>query len=309
MSKASGHDALATNDGRPTIQELYGDGAFAQAARRWWMREKPAKFTPSVLKTEFYDALEKEKFGFKALLILENLQFLERYEALRVELLDSSLTVSQVLMAELFGRCVRHSHHLGSVDHQRQAPGRRAGVGYVTSQSEPEAWLTYVTDHLSSPPSNFSILFRRILSMCIDQTLQLSIRLHLLSFIVTAFQSLDSGLVRKECASLVSIAIWNNLSSENVRNVQLDRYPQTRKAWRAAGKRYDAADETTKVRLRFERSWLYQMILNFLNLMLKPVAADDPTRRLNTPVVCAVPLTMYQKLWRTVSDSLNCSQI
>jgi len=121
--------------------------------------------------------------------------------------------------------------------------------------------------------------------MCIDQTLSLSIRINLLSFIVTAFQSLDSGLVRKECATLVSIAIWHNLSSEEVRNTQLDKYPQTRKAWRAAVKRYDAADDATQIRLRFERSWLYQMVLDFLNLMYNPAGElDDPRGRLAYPV-------------------------
>jgi intron-binding protein aquarius len=113
--------------------------------------------------------------------------------------------------------------------------------------------------------------------MCIDTTLQLSIRNQLLCFIVSAFQSLDSSLVRKECVPLVSIGIWNNLSSEEIRNTQLDKYPQTKKAWRAAGKRYEAADEATKNRLRFERGWLYQMILDFLNMLYKPVAdGEDP---------------------------------
>jgi intron-binding protein aquarius len=109
--------------------------------------------------------------------------------------------------------------------------------------------------------------------MCIDTTLALSLRTHLLGFVVTAFQSLDSGLVRKECASLVSIAIWHNLSSDDVRDSQLNKYPQTRKAWRAAAKRYDAADETAEARLRFERMWLYQMILQFLHLIYTP--ADE----------------------------------
>jgi intron-binding protein aquarius len=116
--------------------------------------------------------------------------------------------------------------------------------------------------------------------MCIDSTLSLSIRINLLTFIVTAFQSLDSGLVRKECASLVSIGIWSNLSSEEVRNAHLEQYPQTRKAWRAAAKRFDAADDSTKTRLRFERAWLYQMVLDFLNLLYQPVEdAEDSKGR------------------------------
>ena len=116
--------------------------------------------------------------------------------------------------------------------------------------------------------------------MCIDQSEALSIRIHLLNFIVTAFQSLDSALVRKECAALVSIAIWHNLSSDAARDTLLGEYPQTRKAWRAAGKRYDSADDAAKARLRFERSWLYQMILDFFGLLYKqPTQSDDPKGR------------------------------
>jgi intron-binding protein aquarius len=80
MSKAPTRNPLATDDGRPTVQELQGDGLFAQAARRWWLREKAVKFNPDVLRKEFYEVLEKQSFGLKSLLILENLQFLEKYE-------------------------------------------------------------------------------------------------------------------------------------------------------------------------------------------------------------------------------------
>lgn len=66
------------DDDRPTVQELQGDNVLAQAAKRWWLREKPAKFNPALLKSEIYDVLEKERFGTKALLVLENLQCLEK---------------------------------------------------------------------------------------------------------------------------------------------------------------------------------------------------------------------------------------
>jgi intron-binding protein aquarius len=101
--------------------------------------------------------------------------------------------------------------------------------------------------------------------MTLDTTLSATIRTHILSFIISAFQSLDSGIVRKECAPLVSISIWHNISSEKKRERKLDQSVQLRKAWRAAAKRYDASDEPTKPRLRFERSWLFTLILDFFN--------------------------------------------
>lgn len=73
--------------------------------------------------------------------------------------------------------------------------------------------------------------------------------------------------MRKECAPLVSISTWHSLSSERKRDVALDESTQLKKAWRASAKRYDAADDATKARLRFERAWLYTFILDFLKLL------------------------------------------
>lgn len=103
--------------------------------------------------------------------------------------------------------------------------------------------------------------------MTLDTTLSTTIRTHLLSFLISAFQSLDTGIVRKECAPLVSISIWHNISSDKKRDQKLDQSVQLRKAWRAAAKRYEAADDSTKPRLRFERSWLFTLVLGFFNLL------------------------------------------
>lgn len=112
--------------------------------------------------------------------------------------------------------------------------------------------------------------------MTLDTTLSATIRTHLLSFIISAFQSLDSGIVRKECAPLVSISIWHNISSEKKREHKLDQSVQLRKAWRAAAKRYDAADEHTKPRLRFERSWLFTLLLDFFNQLYNEKSKPGP---------------------------------
>src|SRR4051812_28562911 len=136
------------------------------------------------------------------------------------------------------------------------------GVSRVDQSQEPQL---IVIDIFADNTTDFSTLFRRILSMTLDTTLSATIRTHLLSFIISSFQSLDSGMVRKECAPLVSISIWHNLSSEKKRDKILDHTVQLKKAWRAAAKRYDAADEPTKARLRFERSWLFTLIVDFFN--------------------------------------------
>lgn len=114
---------------------------------------------------------------------------------------------------------------------------------------------------------DFSDLFRRILSMTLDKTLSLTIRTQLLLFLISAFQSLDHAIVRKECAPLLSVSIWHNLSSEALRESKLEQNAHVRKAWRASLKRYEAADETMKAKLRFDRSWLYTLVLDFIGLL------------------------------------------
>lgn len=65
---------------RPTIADLHGDNHFAQLARKTWLASnKTPKARPEVIKKELWDELEKVDFAYSALLVLENLQLLERY--------------------------------------------------------------------------------------------------------------------------------------------------------------------------------------------------------------------------------------
>jgi hypothetical protein len=67
-------------DSRPTVAELQGDNHYAQLARENWLKDSgPSRFSPELLKKGVWDVLEKENFQFRSLLILENLQFLEKY--------------------------------------------------------------------------------------------------------------------------------------------------------------------------------------------------------------------------------------
>lgn len=119
-------------------------------------------------------------------------------------------------------------------------------------------------DLFASDPARFAAFFRRMLALSLDSSLNSSIRQHLLITIIHAFQSLDNALVRKECAPLVSISLWHNLATEHAREEKLDANTQLRKAWRASSKRYEAADDEGKAKLRFERSWLYSLLVDFL---------------------------------------------
>jgi len=126
-----------------------------------------------------------------------------------------------------------------------------------------------------SKPAGFSSFFRRILSMSVDTSQPTKIRTQLVSFVTGAFQSLDSDLVRKECAPLLSISIWQNLHSDAVREQQFEQDQRLRKAWRASNRRFDAADEQLQPKLRFERSWLYTLLLDFLDRLYNSQSRQD----------------------------------
>jgi intron-binding protein aquarius len=64
---------------RPTVADLHGENHFAQLARKNWLNpSKPPKINQKIVKEELWDVLEKSDFAFGSLLVLENLQLLER---------------------------------------------------------------------------------------------------------------------------------------------------------------------------------------------------------------------------------------
>ncbi|KAK0711544.1 P-loop containing nucleoside triphosphate hydrolase protein [Lasiosphaeris hirsuta] len=225
--------------------DIEGEGEFASLARQHWLkttkRTTKVKVKNDVLKREIWDALEKENFPLKSLLALEGLQTLESY------------------LWPGYGEDPSNYHVLLIVL-----------IVNAKRRERLDSW-----DLFSDRPADFSDLFRRALSMTLDSSLSWTIRTNLLLFIIYAFQSLDCVIVRKECAPLVSISIWHNLSTEEKRDELLNSNAQLRKAWRASAKRYDAADDPMKARLRFERSWLYSSVLDFLTLLYSDSGKKD----------------------------------
>ncbi|KAL2172214.1 hypothetical protein VTG60DRAFT_7058 [Thermothelomyces hinnuleus] len=231
----------AESSKRPTVEDLEGESEFASLARQHWLKapnhaskaQAKVKVKNDVLKREIWDVLEKDNFPMKSLLVLEGLQTLESY------------------LWPGYGEDSSNYHVLLII--------------LIVNAKRRERLGTW--DIFADRPADFSDLFRRALSMTLDDSLTWTIRTHVLLFIIHAFQSLDCAIVRKECAPLVSISIWHNLSTEEKRVAILEANPQLRKAWRASAKRYDSADDATKSRLRFERSWLYTLVLDFLALL------------------------------------------
>ncbi|KAL8790778.1 MAG: hypothetical protein Q9213_000402 [Squamulea squamosa] len=219
------------SDSIPELKDLEGENEWTQLARKYFNKPvKTRKVKPDVIKQEIWDVLENEGFQFGSLLMLESLQLLENY-------LWPGYTETST------------NHHVLLI----------ALIATVKNRENLPVWEIFSED-----VERFSSVFRRLLSMSLDSHLSVVVRTHILSFLIAAFQSLENGLIRKECAPLVSISIWQNLSSEAARDRKFEQHGQLKKAWRAAAKRYDNGDETSQAKLRFDRAWLYSMLSDFI---------------------------------------------
>ncbi|CAK4030494.1 Intron-binding aquarius [Lecanosticta acicola] len=216
---------------RPSISDLTGDHDLARIARETWLATpNPPKVLPATV-GKLWKLVEDDQFGTFSLLLLEQLQALERYLWPGY---TSEASNQHVLLLAL----------LVNTKRQERLP---------------------IWPYFANSPDEFSDLFRRIVHLSVDQSLSTTLRTYLLTFVVAAYQSLDHGIVRKECAPLVSIGIWHNLHSDVAREKQLAKGTQLQKAWRAARKKMDNADAAGQARLRFERSWLRSLVLDFFD--------------------------------------------
>lgn len=121
--------------------------------------------------------------------------------------------------------------------------------------------VSQTSSWLESP--DFPDLFRRILALNLDTSLPLASRTSALSAVQAAFRSIEKPHIRKACAPIVSIAIWQHIQDKR-RNKLFEESATLKKAWRASEKRYQAADPQAQVDSRIDSSWLFSVVADFL---------------------------------------------
>jgi intron-binding protein aquarius len=203
--------------------------AWDQLAEKHWLKTLPRKARPDAIK-EIWIALESDGFSSQTTGYLESLQIFER---LLWATYNEECSDQHVLLTAIFFNAKQTSNL--------------------------ESWSVF-----ADRPDEFTSLFRRILSLSLDTSLPVASRLALLNFVIGAFQSLEKDFVRKECAPLVSISIWHNLHDEEARRRAIEKSSSRKKAWKAAQKRLDGANAQGQTRIKFDRSWLFSMTLDFL---------------------------------------------
>lgn len=246
---------------RPTVEDLHDENnVYANTAQKHWLNvTKPPKIKQTVLK-ELWDQLAKDGFGYDHLLLLEMAQMLEKYdEQLKKLKRDVETYLVPRYLWPAYDEDASNQHVLL--------------LAMILTVKRREGLISW--DHVTDKSFEFSTFFRRILSLSVDLSMDLKVRTLLLSFIVGAFQSLDNDKIVEEVKPLVSIGIWHNLHSDKAREEKLNEHLQFRKAWRAADKKFAAADEETKARMTFDRSWLFTLLCDFINRICQDQGSGD----------------------------------
>lgn len=66
-------------ESRPTVVDFRDDSPWVKLAKAHWLNTTVRKAKPDVIKQQLWDPLEAEGFSNHSLLILENLNVLEKY--------------------------------------------------------------------------------------------------------------------------------------------------------------------------------------------------------------------------------------
>lgn len=255
---------LRSNEPRPTIQDLHDENNFyaATAQKHWLNAKRPPKVKQDVVK-ELWDHLAKDGLDYNRLLLLEMTQILEKCVVEAETQLDIDPNHVPRYLWPGFTEDSSNQHLLLA-----------ALILNVKRREGLASWV-----HVTHKRLEFSSFFRRVLSMTVDMKgMDLRVRTNLLSFIIGAFHSIDNEKVVEEIKPLVSIGIWQNLHSDEAREEKLNEQLQFRKAWRAAEKKFNAADEETKVKMAFDRSWLFTLIMNFIHSISLPLQGNELDR-------------------------------
>ncbi|KAF2863704.1 P-loop containing nucleoside triphosphate hydrolase protein [Piedraia hortae CBS 480.64] len=209
---------------RPTVDDLTGNHALAVLAQKTWLHKPSKKVAPATIR-KLWQEVENDPQPPFCILLLEQLQTLEKY--LWPGFTEKSSDEHVLLLVLL--------------------------VNAKRTDNLP-TWSLF-----AERPAEFALFFHRVARLSIDQAVPLPMRTQVVVFLIDAFQSLDHHIVKKECAPLMSIGIWEHIHSDELREKMVAKSPLLQKAWRAAKKK--------KKDSVFERRWLKTIVVDLISLV------------------------------------------
>lgn len=134
------------------------------------------------------------------------------------------------------------------------------------------AWESFKSVNSTSFPSFFENVLRLLLDKFVSANKSGVDRLTyqeqtiLVKFLDNCVNSLEIDLVRTQVQRICGLPMWMSLS-DNRRNYEFKKFPKLKKFWKAIEKNDAKQDEATRDKLNFERGFLKNLILKFVEYM------------------------------------------
>lgn len=123
----------------------------------------------------------------------------------------------------------------------------------------------YAWNCFKDKPEEFSGLFDRVLKLTLTDSHSFKEQTNLILFLDNCVNSLEIDLIRSQVQKICGLPMWIALT-ENRREYEFKKFPKLRKFWRAIEKNDSKQSEETRIKLRFERSYLRNLVEKFINL-------------------------------------------
>ncbi|KAJ3018195.1 UNVERIFIED_CONTAM: hypothetical protein HDU68_011284 [Siphonaria sp. JEL0065] len=125
--------------------------------------------------------------------------------------------------------------------------------------------------------AKFSVFFKHVLKLIVNDSLSLEWRKALLVFLIHAFQSLENQTVRVEALKIVGISIWHSLRDAEKLELEFAKEASLRKAWNKAEKKRSGASEEDVTNEQYFVSSLIKLYYKVLSIIPeKPTLEHRP---------------------------------
>ncbi|EDV92549.1 RNA helicase aquarius [Drosophila grimshawi] len=221
-----------------------------QLASQYWSPESKSEHLPysaDIIETIYADEITSGKNSARRINMLEFSQYLEQY-----------------LWPNYKRETATHAHLMSIVIMSNEKFRERVEVWNVFEQL----------------PDQYPAFFRHVLNSCLpDQATKksnstLRERTALLMFLNHCFNSMEIELCREQAKRLVSLSMWHCLQPRR-REQELRDVPEWRKYWKRLQKK---EKDNTKPDLMWERHFMQNLIIDFLNILERIPAEGELNR-------------------------------
>ncbi|KAI8576105.1 hypothetical protein K450DRAFT_258492 [Umbelopsis ramanniana AG] len=248
--------ALAGGKGKQFTQvDVQNDPVFALAKKHWDTDNHKVKWNAKIVEEIAADYFGSTSWDGRKVMLLELLQFLEKYLWPHFDLTKSSLNHVLSICVMVNEKCRQHI----------------------------SPW-----DTITQEGDKFSQLFQRVTDLLLEESddIDIHVRRILLMFVINCYRSFENPIVRKECMNLLSIAIWTPIS-ELKREAYYEEYPPLRKLWNTSQKKLKTADKDSKAALEKGANWISTLLQKFLTTLYSiPQLGDVPVETIRFAERC-----------------------